>query len=168
MRRKETIYCHALGIIRFFSYCIHLIPRPFYFPWFIVARRFPFPVECCLHSSQHICTASAYLKGYGNSFKSYILHQVKMPSQRWLHTSLKYYQLRILASNRKWKTGLVVRAHCLAWNKVDTHKEWNYANNFENLRFMYQLQDSRLLINCKHNSNLFTHIEILNHIFAKL
>ena len=31
---------------------------------------------------------------------------------------------------------------------------------------MYQLQDSRLL-NSKHNSIVFTHIEILNHIFIK-
>jgi hypothetical protein len=43
----------------------------------------------------------------------------------------------------------------------------NYAHNSENLKLMYQLQDSRLL-NSKHNSSVFAHIEILNHIFAKL
>ena len=49
-----------------------------------------------------------------------------------------------------------------SFSRLYTHQKWNYAHNSENLKLMYQLQDSRLH---KHNSIVFTHI--LNHIFAK-
>ena len=39
---------------------------------------------------------------------------------------------------------------------------WNHAHNSENLKRMYQQQDPKLL-NSKHNSFVFTHIEIQNH-----
>ena len=54
-----------------------------------------------------------------------------------------------------------------SFSRLYTDKKWNYAHNSGNLKLMYQLQDSRLLYS-KHNSTVFTHIEILNHIFAKL
>ena len=44
--------------------------------------------------------------------------------------------------------------HC-SFPRLYTHKKWNYSHNSENLKLMYQLQDSRLL-NSKHNSTVFT------------
>ena len=55
----------------------------------------------------------------------------------------------------------------LQFSRLYTHKKWNYTHNSENLKLMYQLKDSRLLIS-EHNSIVFMHIEILNHIFANL
>ena len=48
---------------------------------------------------------------------------------------------------------------------VYTQKKLNDAHNSENLKLMFQLQDSGLQYS-KHNSTVFTNNEILNHIFA--
>ena len=61
-----------------------------------------------------------------------------MASRWWLHTklilSLKYCELRILASNRKWEIRPFVMA-CLAWNKVDRSIELTVVGNYSQCYF---------------------------------
>ena len=51
----------------------------------------------------------------------------------------------------------VFRSRYYSFCRLYTHKKWNYAQNSENLKLKYKLQDSRLL-NSKHNSHNLAHV----------
>ena len=61
-----------------------------------------------------------------------------------------------------------------SFSRLYAHKKWNYAHNSENMKLMYQLQDSRrlnsknstvftFLLNSKHKSHHLAHLVQLDH-----